>query len=167
MSQWILYVATSLDGFIARENGALDWLPPPDEESYEAFWQGIDATVMGGTTYEQVLSFGEWPYEGKPSYVLTRQTRQTDRPDVHFVATVTDVQDQITAAGYERVWVIGGGQLVSALVQQGLIDVFVIALIPVILGRGIPLYRDWPETPLHWVSSQVVGEMVEVTWVRA
>ncbi|HEY9689063.1 MAG TPA: dihydrofolate reductase, partial [Coleofasciculaceae cyanobacterium] len=67
-TQFILYIATSLDGYIARENGDIDWLPTPesaeDGGQYEQFYQSIDALVMGATTYEQVLGFGEWVYAG-------------------------------------------------------------------------------------------------------
>ncbi|MGB3312692.1 MAG: hypothetical protein WBG32_02970 [Nodosilinea sp.] len=73
----VLYIATSLDGFIATPEGGIDWLAaieiPEEDYGYEAFYSSIDAIVMGRRTYDQVLSFGDWPYPGKPSYIMTHQ----------------------------------------------------------------------------------------------
>ncbi|HBK66430.1 MAG TPA: dihydrofolate reductase, partial [Cyanobacteria bacterium UBA11166] len=75
MTKFILYIATSLDGYIARLDGSIDWLPSPEADgeanSYTKFYNSIDALIMGSKTYEQVLGFGDWVYPGKLSYILT------------------------------------------------------------------------------------------------
>jgi dihydrofolate reductase len=89
VTDYILQVATSLDGYIAKLDGSIDWLPVPEEGGedygYTKFYNSIEALVMGSTTYEQVLGFGDWPYPGKFSYVLTSRDLSTTRTDVYFV----------------------------------------------------------------------------------
>lgn len=96
MTKFILYIATSLDGYIARVDGSIDWLlPPPEEidedEDYLKFYGSIDALVMGYTTYEQILGFGDWPYPSKLSYVLTSRNLSTTRTDIIFTKSVEEV----------------------------------------------------------------------------
>lgn len=152
--QFILYIATTLDGYIARTDGRIDWLTSfetdGEDHGYDAFYATIDALVMGSTTYEQVLGFGEWPYGGTLSYVLTRQTRVGDRPDILFINTIEAVLDDIKTKGFKRVWVVGGGTVASAFMQRGLIDEYILTLTPIILGTGISLYQ--------FVSEQSVPE---------
>ncbi|MHB8102526.1 MAG: dihydrofolate reductase family protein [Methanosarcina sp.] len=87
-----LYIATSLDGFIARENGSIDWLTkyennPETDYGYSEFYASIGKVLMGRKTYEQALEFGEWPYREKKSYVFTRQKEPTRRENnVEFVS---------------------------------------------------------------------------------
>jgi hypothetical protein len=81
-----LYIATSLDGFIAEPDGGVDWLFTDDDYGYTAFFGSVEALVMGRHTYEQVLGFGEWPYEDRPTYVLTRSAPGGEHPHPKTIA---------------------------------------------------------------------------------
>ncbi len=157
MTHFILYVAMSLDGYIARSDQRVDWLPSPDDaddHGYTQFYNSIDALVMGSTTYEQVLGFGDWAYPGKQSYVLTSRTLSTPRDDVTCVnGGISQVIIETQQRGFHRVWIVGGGQVASAFMQQGLVDEYIIVFIPIILGTGIPLYRSVPEQQLELVTT--------------
>ena len=121
MTKFILYIATSVDGYIARSDGSIDWLPQPEEigedKNYLKFYNSIDAVVMGYTTYQQVWEFGYWPYSGKLSYVLSSQNRSTTRTDVIFMHSVEEVVEDAKKRDYQRVWLMGGGKVVSSLYE--------------------------------------------------
>jgi dihydrofolate reductase len=140
-----LYIATSLDGYIARADGGIDWLDavqrPDTDYGYHAFYDTIEAVLLGRKTYELAESFGEWPYPGKPSYVFTRQRLTSTRNDVFFTAAepaalVRELNDR----GLKRLWLVGGGELVAAFQRERLIDEYIVSIIPVSLGNGIPLF---------------------------
>jgi dihydrofolate reductase len=169
MLQVVLYIATSLDGYIARPNGDLDWLPAPEPEGdrqpdgYTQFYDSVDALVMGAATYEQVLTFGEWPYPGKPSYVLSRRSLSTNRADIHIRANLDTVLMEIQQQGYRRVWLVGGGKIVSLFMQRGLVDELILTVIPVILGAGIPMFASVPEVLLELIQTKAIPSgMVEL-----
>lgn len=149
------YIATSLDGFIARENGALDWLEAvgdpisgPEDYGYHAFMGTVDALVMGRNTYEAVRGFGgAWHYGEKPVVVLT--TRSLDIPP-DLSATVTsmrgtpeEVVRQLATRGARHLY-IDGGDTVRRFLRAGLIDRLIISRIPVLIGNGIPLFGPLP-----------------------
>lgn len=167
VTDYILQIATSLDGYIARLDGSIDWLPVPEEGGedygYTKFYNSIEALVMGATTYEQVLSFGDWPYPGKFSYVLTHRDLSTTRTDVCFVqGGVEEVVKDVNKKGYQRVWLVGGGKVAASFMEQGLVSEYMIGVIPIILGSGISLYQSVPEQKLDLIetntfSSGVVG----------
>lgn len=166
-TDYILQVATSLDGYIARLDGSIDWLPVPEEGGedygYLEFYNSIDALVMGSTTYEQILGFEDWPYPGKFAYVLTSRNLSTTRTDVCFVnGGIEDVVEDVKKKGYKRVWVVGGGKVASSFMEKGLVSEYIIGVIPIILGAGISLYQSVPEQNLDLIetntySSGVVG----------
>jgi dihydrofolate reductase len=142
-----VYIATSLDGFIARENGELDWLhavAASDDEDYgyKAFMQTVDAIVMGRHTYETVRTFNKWPYE-KPVVVLT--TRQlTIPPELQDAVELmsgqpTEILARLSARGMHHVYV-DGGRTIQKFLEAGAIQRLIITRIPVLIGRGIPLF---------------------------
>lgn len=167
VTDYILQVATSLDGYIARLDGSIDWLPVPEEGGedygYTKFYNSIEALVMGSTTYEQVLGFGDWPYPGKFSYVLTTRNLSTTRTDVRFVkGGVEEVVEDVKKKGYKRVLLVGGGKVAASFMEKGLVSEYIIGVIPIILGAGISLYQSVPEQNLDLIetntfSSGVVG----------
>lgn len=145
MLQVVYYVASSLDGFIATPDGGIDWLAPfessGEDYGYSAFYESIDAIIVGSTTFAQTLTFGEWPYPGKPVWVFSSRALEVDHDDV----TVTHespgtVAGQIERRGLSRAWLVGGGALAGSFLQAGLITEFVVSVIPIILGSGIPLF---------------------------
>lgn len=148
MRKLILYIATSLDGFIARSDGRVDWLdniPNPNQldYGYEAFLASIDTTLMGNNTYRTILGFGgEFPYADKINYVFSR----SEQADTTFVRVITAdpasfVQSLKSSSG-GAIWLIGGGQLNTHLLNARLIDEMIITVAPIILGTGIPLFES-------------------------
>ena len=165
----IYYVATSLDGFIARRDGSVDWLFTEGDYGYSAFYERIDALVMGSKSYKQVLTFGEWPYPGKTSYVFTREGLKTDRDDVVFVSDQPDnFLTQLEAKGYKKIWLMGGAELATSFLRQGRIDEYILSIHPVILGEGIPLvYSSIPQEDLRLMKSkQYPDGLLQVRYQR-
>ncbi len=142
-----LYIATSLDGYIARPDGSVDWLesfPNPDQNDYgyQAFLNEVDTTLMGRATYQEILNFGiAFPYADKVNYVFTRQTGLPDTEFVQFVSTdVVPFIQQLKKTSGKDIWLIGGGQLNTLLLQHDLLDEMIITIVPLALGKGIPLF---------------------------
>lgn len=173
----ILYIASSLDGYIARNNGEVDWLmgSSGDENidlGFDNFYNSIDTVVMGRTTYEQVineLSPGTWVYEGKKCYVATTRKDESDNSNrVEFV--VDDVTGFIKKLKREQgkdIWLVGGGKLIDQFIKKDIIDKYIITIIPTILGDGIPLFiGENPEIKLKLIGTRTVDGMVELTYVR-
>ncbi|MCI0563991.1 MAG: dihydrofolate reductase family protein [Nitrososphaera sp.] len=156
----ILYIATSLDGYIARKDGSIDWLSMVEtndtDYGYADFYRSVDALVMGRRTYEQALGFGEWPYPGKPSYVFTRQRLTSKRNDVFFTSAKPDtVIREMETQGFKRIWLVGGAELTAAFLKFRLVDEYIISIIPIILGEGIPMFLPpIPEERLKLIQSQ-------------
>lgn len=171
----VAYVATSLDGYIARANGGLDWLPtPPDGEDYgwSAFLQGIDAIVMGRSTFETVLSFGRWPYGEIPVLVLSSTRKEVPEVVASRVELLDlgprDVLRYLAERGAGRVYV-DGGRTIQAFLREKLLDELVITTVPIVLGGGIPLFGPMDDAlRLTHASTEVLpGGLVKSTYRRA
>lgn len=143
-----VFVATSLDGFIARKDHALDWLPQEKTEGedlgYETFVSSVDGLIMGRGTFEKVLTFGDWPYQ-KPVIVLSKTLTQ-DAISGNLEGKVRlsqlsprGIMRTLAEEGWKRVYV-DGGQVIQSFLQEGLIEDIVITLIPILIGGGIRLF---------------------------
>lgn len=159
-----LYIATSVDGHIADADGGVDWLfeNPNGEDAdkdfgYASFYESVDVLVMGRVTYEQILGFGEWPYGGKPTYVFSRQPPEGEHRHVEFVSRPPpEVVEQISREHGANVWLVGGGRLVTSFRESNRIDEYILSIMPVLLGAGLPLFEDGPPTQwLELVESRV------------
>lgn len=142
--QCSVYIATSLDGFIAEEDGGLAFLAVAESGRYDygytEFMASIDAIVMGRTTYESALGFPAWPYAGTRVIVLTSGPAPQSRHGEEFVSgDLPGLVERLGREGVERVYVDGGATIRSFL-AAGLIDDLTISMVPVLLGRGIPLF---------------------------
>lgn len=143
MGKVTYYVAASVDGFIADSNGGVGWLPDgeADDYGYGEFYAGVEALVMGRRTYNQALSFGDWPYGGKPAYVFTHSPSPEAPAGVRFVQTGDpDSIGDIVSQHAGTVWLVGGANLADQFRQAGLIDEYQVHVVPVILGEGVPLF---------------------------
>lgn len=157
MPEVTLYIAVSADGYIARADGGIDWLRPYEtgDYGYRAFYDSVQALVMGRKTYEQALSFGEWPYPDKPSYVYTRRLQTSPRPDVLFTRDPpATLLARLQAQGVTRVWLVGGGDLIATFRASQRIDEYWLFVIPLLLGDGIPLFGTGPAEDLALVETQ-------------
>jgi len=143
-----VFIGTSLDGFIARANGDLDWLPPSGGEphGYEEFMATVDALVIGRNTYEVVLAFDEWPYGAKPVFVLSTQPL-APAPSGAVVERLSgepsDITGQLAARGIGHIYV-DGGITVQRFLRAGLIQRLIITRVSVLIGDGIPLFGALP-----------------------
>ena len=141
----IYYVAASLDGYIARPDGRVDWLEALDDCSedhgYNGFYDGIDGLLMGRGTYEAVRALGEWPYPGKPCTVLSRAALLPAPRDVRIShCSPAEALAALSAEGYRRIWLVGGGSLAATCLATSLLDELVVSQVPYLLGAGIPLF---------------------------
>jgi len=140
----VYYVAASLDGYIADDQGSVDWLPDADPDQdfgYGEFIKNIDALLIGRRTFDQVLTLGDWPYAGLPTRVWTRRPFENPPELVEPIAgSPREVTAALDAEGFRRVWLVGGAALAETLRREGLIDEWIITMIPLTLGSGIPLF---------------------------
>lgn len=138
---FIMYSACSVDGFIAKEDGSLDWLSRwnPSAAGYGEFFEAVDGLVMGAKTYDRILSTGKWIYGNKPCVVLSNQARKPFRECVEFFrGRAEEVVSLMREWKLDRVWIVGGASVFTQFHRKNLIDDYVIAIIPIILGSGIP-----------------------------
>ncbi|WP_020533474.1 dihydrofolate reductase family protein [Flexithrix dorotheae] len=147
MKPLILYIATSLDGYIARKNGAVDWLPEGeegDDYGYQAFYDGIDTVLMGNKTYQQLLSFGvEYPYKGTEGFIFTRNMELTRDENVTYIQEdIVEFTQKLKQGEGKGIWLIGGGEIIKILLEADLVDELIIFEMPVLLGNGIPLFPE-------------------------
>lgn len=159
-----VFIATSLDGFIARKDGTLDWLILPEHQGedhgYDDFMRDIDAIVMGRGSYEAALGFDTWLYD-KPVLVLLRQLAGTEPPEalrgkVSFADLgPRDAMDHLGRAGAARVYV-DGGQIVQAFLREGLIADMVVSRIPVLIGEGRSLFGP-TGSDLHFQHDRTIS----------
>lgn len=141
-----VFVGASLDGFIARANGDLDWLPHGGGEDlgYDAFMATVDALVMGSHTYEKVLTFDTWPYGPKPVFVLSTRPLGSVPPGARverMAGAPAQIVTELESRGIRHAYV-DGGVTIQRFLQAGLIQRLVITRVPVLIGDGIPLFGE-------------------------
>lgn len=136
-----VFIATSLDGYIARADGNIDWLSavqtPGESYGYESFFGSVDTLVIGRGTYDTVRGFPDWPYGGKRVVVLTGRPGESLHGEVFFTGPVTDLAAHLDEAS--RVYV-DGGNVIRQFLAAGLITDITLSIVPVVLGGGIRLF---------------------------
>jgi dihydrofolate reductase len=170
-----VYIAVSLDGYIAKTDGSLDWLieiPNPDgiDFGFRDFINTIDAVVMGRKTFEKVLTFKEWPYS-KRVFVLSNSLRQLPG-ELVAKAEITrgnprEILTALEQKGFRNVYV-DGGKTIQGFLELDLIDEMIITTIPVLLGNGIPLFGKLKfELKFEHVETQIyLGALVKSCYIR-
>jgi dihydrofolate reductase len=139
-----IFIGTSLDGFIARPDGALDFLPAGGGEphGYDEFMATVDALVMGRNTYETVLSFSAWPYGKKPVFVLSSRPLAPAPPGAlveHLSGEPAEIVARLQKRGIAHIYV-DGGVTIQRFLRAGLLQRLIITRVPVLIGSGIPLF---------------------------
>jgi dihydrofolate reductase len=140
-----LFIACSLDGFIAGPNEEIDWLMDDADYGFTNFFDRVDTVVMGRKSYDLSLSFPKYPYPGKTAYVLSRSRTGSDQHARFVNAPVSELMRELRGQSGKDIWLIGGGQVVGAFLAAGEIDWMSVAVHPLVLGAGIPLFP--PGTP--------------------
>jgi dihydrofolate reductase len=153
-SQVTIHMAASLDGFIARKGGSVDWLETSDQfvggdtmspEFVEAFLKTIDCYVMGSRTYETALSFEAkglgWSYGDKPTFVLTRRELPRTRDTVKFYSgDLAQLVNRSLRPKFRSIWFVGGGVVSAECLRLGLADEVRYSILPILIGDGIPFF---------------------------
>lgn len=157
-----VYIATSLDGFIARKNGDIDWLPTPTEGGedfgYADFMSTVDTIVMGRNTFEKVLTFGGWPYDKKvvvlTSRDLTLPTNLIDKVESLHLSPRKLIHE-LELRGMRHIY-LDGGVTIQRFIQEGLVNELTLTTIPILIGEGLPLFgalkKDVPLELIHATS---------------
>jgi len=168
-SRVTIHMAASLDGFIARKDGRVDWLETSDHfeagatmtpEFVQAFLRTIDCYVMGSRTYETAMAFDAqglgWAYGDTPIFVLTRRNLRKTRDSVEFCAgdLRSLVEDRLKPR-FRGIWIAGGGEVAAACLRLGLADELRYSILPVVIGEGIPFFAS--------LDRDVALHLVEVT----
>jgi len=143
-----VFIGTSVDGFIARANGDLDFLPAGGGEphGYAEFMETVDALIIGRKTYETVLAFETWPYGEKPVFVLSSQPiapAPVGAVVEHLSGEPTKIVSELDARGIKHVYV-DGGITIQRFLRAGLIQRLIITRVPVLIGDGVPLFGSLP-----------------------
>ena len=150
MAWVVLYVAHSLDGFIATPDGGVGWLDKynapdgadKDSYGYIEFLRSVDCLVMGSRTYQQVIDSRDWPYGTKPVYVFSRrELPKASESVVIFDRSIAAFKTEV-APLYNRIWLVGGGMLAQVFMENSLIDEMILFVVPVALGSGIRLFQE-------------------------
>lgn len=148
MKKVILYIAASLDHYIALRDGSVEWLNAPEYQlgnedyGYKNFYNSIDTILMGHNTYKVIRSFDiPFPYHDKVNYVLTRAENNKDNNEVKFIGgDIVSFVKKLKKEKGRKIWLMGGGKINTLMLKNGLIDKVILTLIPIILGDGIPLF---------------------------
>ena len=154
MKKIILYVATSLDGYIARKNGSVDWLTKFEQSGedfgYQKFLDSIGTIILGNTTYKEFKA----PYENKKCFVFSR--KNTGKVDnITYVNSTAREFIEGLDDGDENIWLVGGADIAKEFLKNKLVDEFIITIIPIVLGEGIPLFStDCGEHKLKLQTNQ-------------
>lgn len=143
----VLYIATSLDGYIATEDDSLDWLFKIEGEGdngYSEFLSSIDTVLLGRRTYDWIMNMekGDFPYKDKKCYVFSK-SKSENNEHVEFVdGDIHEFVKKVKKSDGENIWIVGGGSLLHSFIKEKLVDEFIITVAPTLIGRGIPLFKE-------------------------
>lgn len=175
MRKVILFIAMSLDGYIADKNGNVDWLvgqdPRQDDlDTYTSFIESVDTVIMGYKTYDQivsVLSPDVWVYEDLKSYVFTHKSIPSTH-HIHFINDdVCQFVKELRKEEGKDIWICGGANIIQQLLQNDMIDEYIITIIPTILGKGISLFSTLQdEMKLEVKDVQERNGIVQINYQR-
>ena len=175
MRKVILFIAVSLDGYIADKNNSVDWLSGQNEneeniDTYSTFIKDVDTVIMGWNTYHQIvteLSPAEWVYTGLTSYVITHRELSSTNEIIFTKKNPCDLVSELKREQGKNIWICGGADIVQQLIKDELIDEYYLSVIPTILGAGIPLFGTIPdEIKLELVHTQTYNGIVELIYTR-
>ncbi|WKY47678.1 dihydrofolate reductase family protein [Eubacteriaceae bacterium ES3] len=175
MSEVVLYIAMSLDGYIAESNGNISWLggdgsEPDNQGSYPEFIETVDTIILGYTTYHQLvteLAPEGWVYPDKKTYVMTHQKLQ-NCPEISFTdENLAELIRRLKAEGGQNIWICGGSAIINQVLAADLIDRFCITVIPILLGDGIRLFtKQEDQRLLKFVSTRTYNGMTDLVFEK-
>ncbi len=141
-----LFISTSADGKIAREDGDTDWVQSPSDIGFDKFYSGIDTLLMGRSAFEKQLSKGPWPFGDKKTFVFSKTLKNQYSSEIEIInrdpsAFLEDLKPSVG----KNIWLVGGAKLIRTLMNENIVDEAILNLHPVMLGKGIDLFP----LPLH------------------
>lgn len=175
MRKIILFIAMSLDGYIADDNGGVEWLKGQGNDGetidvYSEFIKDIDTVIMGWNTYHQVvteLSPNEWVYKDFTTYVFTHRKKKSSEQIKFTSEYPISLLKQLKARDGKSIWICGGAHIVQQLINEDMIDEYYISVIPTILGRGIRLFdKAEKEIKLKLCKTQTYNGITDLVYVR-
>jgi dihydrofolate reductase len=173
MKKLKLYITASLDGYIAPPDGDLDWLigyPIPSKEDHKNFLDSVATVIMGGRTYSNFICMDIlWPYKDKVAYVVTRNPIM-EREGINFITeNAIETISELKKGNGKDIWLVGGAELTSLLLDSDLIDEMIITYVPETLEKGIVLFSNKPEE-MNWVLKEDItydNKAVKKTYQKA
>ncbi len=164
MPTCLVFIATSVDGFIARPDGGLDWLKRVERDGedygFQKFFDSIETIVIGRGTYDVTRAFETWPYPGKRCVVMTHRPTTPRVNEEFFAGTPAELLRTLEGRVY-----VDGGNVISQFLASGLIEQMTLSQIPIVLGEGLPLFKAPGEHPLTPVESRAFPSgLVQTTW---
>ena len=167
----VLFIASSLDGYIATKDDSLEWLFKVEGEGdngFTEFYETVDTILLGKRTYDWIMKqdMEEFPYKNKKCYVFTRSSIE-DTEDVKFInEDITKFVDKLKSQDGKNIWIVGGGELLHTFLKERLVDECIITIAPTILGNGIPLFREGDyQLELSLKETSKFNQFVELHYV--
>ena len=174
MKRVVLYIAMSLDGYIADGKGGVDWLKGQNEaekleDTFTPFFNDVDTVIMGRKTFDQIvreLSPKQWPYNGATTYVLSHQKETNEAKNICFKnMDICQLVEELRQEAGKDIWICGGAEIARPLIAKDMIDTYHLAIIPVILGGGVRLFDgSTPKIDLTLVKAKKYNGIVEVVY---
>ncbi len=173
MRKVVVYIACSLDGYIAKKSKDVSWLggdnsDPSNLGSYDDFYKSIDTVIIGSTTYEQIvteLAVDNWPYKDKMSYVITSKKKE-NKDNIIFTDKLVDTINHLKNNDGSDIWICGGASIINQLLELDMIDKICVSIMPIILGDGINLFTSLKEIPLSLVNTINYNGIVDLVYER-
>ena len=164
----VLFIAESLDGYIATKEDDLEWLINTEGEGdngYSEFYDTIDTIIMGRRTYDWIVNHegDNFPYEGKQCYVLSDSRQGKDKNVEYVNGDITEFMQKLKQEEGKDIWIVGGGSMLHEFIEKRLVDEWIITVTPTILGDGIPLFkRHGFETRLRLKGARTFNQFTEL-----
>ncbi|WP_186673869.1 dihydrofolate reductase family protein [Sporosarcina sp. BP05] len=164
----VLFIAQSLDGYIATKNDSLDWLFKVEGEGdngYSEFFETVDTILIGKRTYDWIMEQekGQFPYQNKDCYIFSR-TPSEDTKNVKFInEDIVEFADNLKKEEGQNIWIVGGGDILHTFLKEKLVDELIVTVAPTIIGEGIPLFKagDY-QVDLSLIGTRTFNQFVEL-----
>lgn len=164
----VLFIAASLDGYIATKDESLEWLFNVEGEGdngYSAFYETIDTVVMGKKTYDWIIKHetGEFPYKNRECYVFTRSPIENNENVKFLNGDIISFTNKLKSQEGKNIWLVGGGELLQSFIKDGLVDELIVTVAPTIIGKGIPLFKEGDyQLDLSLIGTKKFNQFVEL-----
>ena len=174
MRNVVLYIAMSLDGFIAKSDGDVSWLCGDGSDienlgSYPNFYNSIDTIILGYNTYSQIvneLSRDNWVYNDKLTYVFTTKSLESRENIIFTSQDLVSLVNDLKGKNGQDIWVCGGANIVKQMINLDLIDKLIISIIPTIVGNGIRLFADCKNINLKLIKTYTYNGIVDLVYTK-